>query len=120
MHSGTMTHPSSSRKHPLEFVPKKHRGGEIYDRLMPEMDVDYAQSLVLTGKEERKGIVQSFFSCGEWSEAYQRLLVDNFNINRRILRYKSNPSIDPIPTSRALSPTHHKAKPRRRHISQVR
>ncbi|XP_050381940.1 cell division cycle 20.2, cofactor of APC complex-like [Argentina anserina] len=98
----------------------KHRTRENLDRFIPNreaMDIGYANSVLAergTGKENLS--VESSAS----SVAYQKLLAETLNMNRRILTFKSKPPapIEPIPRA-LLSPPDHKAKSRaRRHISQ--
>jgi cell division cycle protein 20 (cofactor of APC complex) len=81
------------------------------------MDIGYANSVLTERRTGKENLVESSAS----SVAYQKLLAETFNMNRRILTFKNKPPapIEPIPRA-LLSPTNWKAKSKlRRHISQV-
>lgn len=115
----------SSRKvksqYPIQepLFPRK-RSRENLDRFIPNresMDIGYANSVLTERRTGKENLVESSAS----SVAYQKLLAETFNMNRRILTFKNKPPapIEPIPRA-LLSPTNCKAKSKlRRHISQT-
>ncbi|XP_004305559.1 PREDICTED: cell division cycle 20.2, cofactor of APC complex-like [Fragaria vesca subsp. vesca] len=108
----------SSRKAMSQYP--RHRSQENLDRFIPNreaIDIGYANA-VLT--ERRTGKVNPVESSAS-TVAYQKLLAETLNMNRRILTFKSKPPapIELIPRA-MCSPPNNKAKSRtRRHISQT-
>ena len=81
------------------------------------MDIGFANAVLTERRAGKENQVEGSAS----SVAYQKLLAETLNMNRRILTFKSKPPdpIEPIPRALLSSPDHNAKSRTRRHISQV-